>query len=93
MKIEKLELENICKNYEMNQKEIKALSNINYTFKPGKIYAIMGHSGSGKSTLINILGFIESNFFGSYKINDIDTKSMNEIELAKIRNQSIGFIF
>ena len=76
-----IELKNIVKNYESKRK-IKVLNKINFSFKAGKIYSLMGPSGSGKSTLLNILSLIDEPNSGIIKINnnsiDHSSKSFND---------------
>jgi len=93
MNIKSLELSKVTKKYNINKKEIVALNNVNYTFESGKFYAITGHSGSGKSTLISILGLIENDFLGEYKIDNQKIEKISEKKSAEFRNKKIGFIF
>lgn len=88
-----MRVENLSKIYEKKGKKIIALQNINYSFEPGKMYAITGESGSGKTTLIKVLGLIESSFTGNYLINNIDVKNVPASEKCDIRKNDIGFIF
>jgi len=87
-----IELKNIVKNYESKRK-IKVLNKINFSFKAGKIYSLMGPSGSGKSTLLNILSLIDEPNSGIIKINnnsiDHSSKSFND----KLRAKKIGIIY
>ena len=69
------------------------LKNICKSFKQGDFISIMGPSGSGKSTLINILGLLDSDFRGEYKLNGEIIKSLNEDQHATLRNNDIGFVF
>ena len=63
-----IELKNISKSYKGKNNPINVLTDVNLDFNSGGFYAIMGHSGSGKSTLINILGLIEADYDGTYKL-------------------------
>jgi len=87
-----IELKNIVKNYNTNKK-IKVLSKINFSFKTGKIYSLMGPSGSGKSTLLNLLSLIDTPNSGQLKISgntiDYTSKSFND----KLRAKKIGIIY
>ncbi len=88
-----MNIENIEKIYQTTKEKVVALSEVTYEFKKGKFYAIMGHSGSGKSTLLSILGCLETNYTGSYKIEGKDVSKLNDEELSKIRMKKIGFVF
>jgi len=87
-----IELKNIVKNYNV-KKKIKVLNKINFSFKAGKIYSLMGPSGSGKSTLLNLLSLIDTPTSGSLKISkqiiDFSSKPNND----KIRAKKIGIIY
>ena len=87
-----IELKNIVKNYK-SKKEIKVLNKINFCFKAGKIYSLMGPSGSGKSTLLNILSLIDTPSSGILKISNyvINHKSMSVND--KLRANKIGIIY
>ena len=85
-----LELKNICKSFNQGEFENSVLKNI---VKQGDFISIMGPSGSGKSTLINILGLLDSEFRGEYKLNGEIIKSLNEDQHAALRNNDIGFVF
>lgn len=73
--------------------KVQALKNINLNVAKGEFIAVIGPSGSGKSTLMHILGLLDRPTSGSYELNGEDTSRLSENELAKIRNQKIGFIF
>ncbi len=89
-----MELKNIEKIYEENKpNEVTALKNISAKFEKGKFYAIMGRSGAGKTTLINILGLMDYPTKGKYILNGRSIENLNSKELAKIRNENIGFVF
>lgn len=85
--------ENIRKSYWMGRMEIPVLHGIHLTIFRGEYVALMGPSGSGKSTLMNILGCLDTPTAGRYRLNGRDVGSLNERELARVRNQEIGFVF
>lgn len=88
-----IRLENIAKHYQMGGETIAALNGIDLTIASNEYIAFIGSSGSGKSTMMNILGCLDTPSFGSYFLNGRDVASMSESELARTRNQEIGFIF
>ncbi|MGC8976515.1 MAG: ABC transporter ATP-binding protein [Candidatus Ratteibacteria bacterium] len=85
----KIKTEGITKNYG----NLVAIKDINLEIKKGEIVVIIGPSGSGKTTLLNILGFLDKPTKGKIYIDDKLSENLNEIELAKIRNENFGFIF
>lgn len=88
-----LKLKNICKSFNQGEFKNSVLKDINLIVKQGDFISIMGPSGSGKSTLINILGLLDSDFRGEYKLNGEIIKSLNEDQHATLRNNDIGFVF
>ena len=83
----------LWKTYVMGDQTINAVSGIDVTIKRGEYVAIMGPSGSGKSTLMNLIGCLDTPSKGDYYINGRLVSSMNDDELARIRNKEIGFVF
>jgi ABC-type lipoprotein export system ATPase subunit len=87
-----INLINISKKY-YNNKSIKVLNNLNFTFALGKIYSIIGPSGSGKSTLLNILSLVDSPTSGYIKILNNKINFSNKINNDQIRSEKIGIIY
>lgn len=81
------------KIYKMGEFEVAALNGVNLTIKKGEFVAIMGPSGSGKTTLLNLMGALDRPTDGSILIEGTDISELDDDELAKLRNQKIGFIF
>jgi putative ABC transport system ATP-binding protein len=77
----------------MGEEEFKALDGIDLSIQRNEYVALIGPSGSGKSTLMNLLGCLDTPSEGKYILNGRDTSAMNDNELAKVRNQEIGFVF
>ncbi len=87
-----INLKNISKKY-YNNRSIKVLNNLNFTFELGKIYSIIGPSGSGKSTLLNILSLIDRPTSGYIKILNNKINFSNKINNDQIRSEKIGIIY
>ena len=83
----------LWKTYVMGSEEIHALRGVSINIEPGEYVAIMGPSGSGKSTLMNLVGCLDTPTKGSYMLNGKEVAAMNDDELARIRNEEIGFVF
>src|SRR5256885_11795646 len=88
-------VESVClwKSYVMGDEEIHALRGVSISIERGEYVAIMGPSGSGKSTLMNLIGCLDTPTKGSYLLNEKEVAAMNDDELARIRNEEIGFVF
>lgn len=86
-------LTDIQKSYFNAEIETPVLHGINVSINRGEFVAIMGQSGSGKSTLMNILGCLDTPTSGSFVLNGKEVGTLNDNELAKIRNETIGFVF
>jgi putative ABC transport system ATP-binding protein len=88
-----IETRDLWKTYVMGSEEIHALQGVSIQIERGEYVAIMGPSGSGKSTLMNLIGCLDTPTKGSYLLNSKEVASMNDDELARIRNEEIGFVF
>jgi putative ABC transport system ATP-binding protein len=88
-----IELKDICKTYVMGADTIHALKAINIQINKNEYVALMGPSGSGKSTLMNLLGCLDSPTEGAYVLNGTNVSTMEDAELAEVRNKEIGFVF
>ena len=88
-----IKTENLTKDYETGTQVVSALKGINLSVEKGEFLSIMGPSGSGKTTLMNIIGCLDSPTNGSYYLNNKSVSKLEDDELAKIRNEEIGFVF
>ncbi len=88
-----IRLDNVIKTYVMGEIELTVLKGISIDVREGDFYSIIGPSGSGKSTLMNILGCLDVPTSGEYYLDGKEISTYNENDLAKIRNEKIGFIF
>jgi putative ABC transport system ATP-binding protein len=88
-----IETRDLWKTYVMGSEEIHALRGVSIEIERGEYVAIMGPSGSGKSTLMNLIGCLDTPTKGSYLLNNKQVSQMNDNELARIRNEEIGFVF
>src|SRR5512139_1340318 len=88
-----IETADLWKTYVMGAEEIHALRGVSISIERGEYVAIMGPSGSGKSTLMNLIGCLDTPSKGTYLLNGKEVSTMNDNELARIRNEEIGFVF
>jgi len=88
-----IETKNLWKTYVMGSEEVHALRGVTLSIDMGEYVAIMGPSGSGKSTLMNLIGCLDTPSKGEYLLNGKLVSTMNDDELANIRNREIGFVF
>ena len=90
---ELIKLRDITKFYDMGAEIVHALNGVSLNITKNEYVAIMGPSGSGKSTLMNIIGCLDTPTTGLYEFGGVNVSDMNDNELARIRNKSIGFVF
>ena len=88
-----IQTNDLWKTYQMGTEEVHALRGVSIGIERGEYVAIMGPSGSGKSTLMNLIGCLDTPTKGSYLLNEKQVSQMNDDELARIRNEEIGFVF
>ena len=88
-----INVKNVRKAYTVGTQKVHALQGINLSVEKGEFMAIMGPSGSGKTTLMNIIGCLDTPSSGSYELNGTSVSSLEDDELANIRNKEIGFVF
>ena len=86
-------IKDLHKSYHMGSNSLHVLKGINFEAKEGEMIAIMGSSGSGKSTFLNILGMLDEADQGSYQLDGVPIRNLNEKVAARYRNEFLGFIF
>jgi len=88
-----INIKDLHKSYHMGSNSLHVLKGINFDVEEGELVSIMGSSGSGKSTLLNILGMLDEADEGSYTLDNVPIKNLNEKIAARYRNKFLGFIF
>ena len=88
-----IQLTDVCKFYQVGDDRVRALDHANLHIYPKEFVSIIGPSGSGKSTLMNIIGCLDVSDAGQYLLDGLPIESYSENQLAKIRNEKIGFVF
>jgi len=88
-----IDIEELNKSYPIGNSSLHVLKGIDLKINEGELVAIMGSSGSGKSTLLNIIGMLDNYDSGSYKLDNVPIKDLDETKAAKYRNKFLGFVF
>ncbi len=88
-----ISMRDLWKTYQMGAEQVHALHGVSFDVRKGEYIAIIGPSGSGKSTLMNLIGCLDTPSKGEYWLNGKNVSEMDDDELARIRNQEVGFVF
>ena len=88
-----IELNDVSKVYQVGDERVRALDHVSVHVAPHEFVSIIGPSGSGKSTLMNIIGCLDTADAGVYRLDGIPIEDYSEKQLARVRNEKIGFVF
>ena len=88
-----IQLKEVCKYYQVGDDKVRALDHATLHIRPKEFVSIIGPSGSGKSTMMNIIGCLDVADAGQYLLDGLPIESYTENQLAKVRNEKIGFVF
>lgn len=88
-----VQLTEVSRHYDVGGAAVRALSRINFSLEEGELVAVMGASGSGKSTLLNVVGTLDRPTAGRYELDGVAVEGLDEVDLARLRNQKLGFVF
>lgn len=88
-----IEIKDLQKSYQMGKNSLHVLKGINFSVKEGELVSIMGASGSGKSTLLNVIGILDEADSGTYFLDGVPIKNLNETIASQYRNKFLGFVF
>lgn len=88
-----IEIKDLHKSYQMGKNSLHVLKGINFSVKEGELVSIMGASGSGKSTLLNVIGILDEADTGTYMLDGVPIKNLNETIASQYRNKFLGFVF
>lgn len=88
-----IEIKDLHKSYQMGKNSLHVLKGINFSVKEGELVSIMGASGSGKSTLLNVIGILDEADSGTYTLDGVPIKNLNETIASQYRNKFLGFVF
>jgi len=88
-----LDVQDLKREFQMGSERVRALKGVSFSIEQGEFVTIMGSSGSGKTTLLNILGCLDKPSEGNYFLDGVNVKNLSRNELARLRNDKIGFVF